>query len=60
MEIQVPMIYAGVNGLVRVPVIFQQTFRLIPVVVGLYSCRQDHEVGGCIPRTLDIDSSQVA
>ena len=42
MEIQVPIIYAGVNGLVRVPIVFQQTFRLILVVVGLYSCRQDH------------------
>jgi F-type H+-transporting ATPase subunit alpha len=42
MEIQVPIIYAGVNGLVRVPFIFRQTFWLIRVVVGLYSCGQDH------------------
>ena len=37
MEIQVPIIYAGVNGLVRVPFVFLQTFRLILVVVVLYS-----------------------
>ena len=42
MEIQVPIIYAGVNGLVRVPFVFQRAFRLIRVVVGLYSCGQDH------------------
>ena len=35
MEIQVPIIYAGVNCLVRVPFVFQQTFRLILVSVGL-------------------------
>jgi hypothetical protein len=37
MEIQVqgPTIYAGVNGLVRVPFVFLQTFQLIVVVVDL-------------------------
>ena len=29
MEIQIPIIYAGVNSLVHVPFVFLQTFRLI-------------------------------
>jgi F-type H+-transporting ATPase subunit alpha len=42
MEIQVPIIYAGVNGLVRAPYFFPETLLLTRVVVGLYSCGQDH------------------
>ena len=45
MEIQVPIIYAGVNGLVRassLPPPPLQTPQLTCLAVGLYSCRQDH------------------
>lgn len=46
MEIQVPIIYAGVNGLVRTssppPPPPLQTPQLTCLAVGLYSCRQDH------------------
>ena len=43
MEIQVPIIYAGVNGLVRaLYVCILLTPRLTHTVAGLYPSRQDH------------------